>query len=75
MKFSFIGNDIRTGDQVAFAKYFDSGHLRFGTIFLNVYSWDIKGRRTDFRWRNFEKIGPMERKQIGGFYERIENTI
>jgi hypothetical protein len=75
MKFSFIGNDIRTGDQVAFAKYFDSGHLRFGTIFLNVYSWDIKGRRTDFRWRNFEKIGPMEQKQIGDFYERTGNTI
>jgi len=75
MKFSFIGNDIRTGDQVAFAKYFDSGHLRFGTIFLNVYSWDIKGRRTDFRWRNFEKIGPMEQKQIGDFHERIGNTI
>jgi len=75
MKFSFIGNDIRTGDQVAFARYFDSGHLRFGTIFLNVYSWDINGRRTDFRWRNFEKIGPMEQNQIDAFYERNENTI
>ena len=74
MKFSFIGNDIRTGDQVAFAKYFDSGHLRFGTIFLNVYSWDIKGRRTDFRWRNFEKIGPMEQNHISAFYEKSENT-
>jgi hypothetical protein len=75
MKFSFIGNDIRTGDQVAFARYFDSGHLRFGTIFLNVYSWDINGRRTDFRWRNFEKIGPMEQKQISAFYDRDENTM
>jgi len=75
MKFSFIGNDIRTGDQVAFAKYFDSGHLRFGTIFLNVYSWDIKGRRTDFRWRNFEKIGPMEQRQIGTFYEINESPL
>ena len=74
MKFSFIGNDIRTGDQVAFARYFDSGHLRFGTIFMNVYSWDINGRRKDFHWRNFEKIGPMEQKQIGAFYERNENT-
>jgi hypothetical protein len=72
MKFSFIGNDIRTGDQVAFARYFDSGHLRFGTIFLNVYSWDINGRRKDFHWRNFEKIGPMEQKQIAAFNERID---
>jgi hypothetical protein len=70
MKFSFIGNDIRTGDQVAFARYFDAGHLRFGTIFLNVYSWDINGRRKDFRWKNFEKIGPMEQNQIGSFYKR-----
>ena len=75
MKFSFIGNDIRTGDQVAFARYFDSGHLRFGTIFLNVYSWDINGRRKDFHWRNFEKIGPMEQKQVGAFYDSKENAV
>jgi hypothetical protein len=67
MKFSFIGNDIRNGDQVAYARYFDSRHLRFGTIFMNVYSWDINGRRKDFRWRNFEAIEPMEQKLIEGF--------
>lgn len=73
MKFSFIGNDIRTGDQVAYARYFDSGHLRFGTMFMNVYSWDINGKRTDFRWKNFEKIEPMEEKTIAAFYEINEN--
>ena len=75
MKFSFIGNDIRNGDQVAYARYFDSGHLRFGTIFMNVYSWDINGRRKDFRWSNFEKIEPMEEKHVTGFYEGDEKTL
>jgi hypothetical protein len=75
MKFSFIGNDIRNGDQVAYARYFDSGHLRFGTIFMNVYSWDINGRRKDFRWNNFEKIEPMEEKHVTGFYEGEEKTV
>ncbi len=60
MKFSFIGNDIRSGEQIAYAKYYDSDDLRFGTIFLNVYSWDTSGRRKDFRWKNFEKIAPPE---------------
>ncbi|MEI6899138.1 MAG: potassium channel family protein [Bacteroidota bacterium] len=63
MKFSFIGNDIRTGDQVAYARYYDSSHLKFGNTFMNVYSWDIKGRMTDFQWKNFEKIELMSEKE------------
>lgn len=62
MKFSFIGNDIRTGEQVAFAKYYNSNDLRYGTTFLNVYSWDVDGRRKDFHWKNFERIGEMDVK-------------
>jgi hypothetical protein len=60
MKFSFIGNDIKTGEQVAYAKYYDSRQLSFGKMFLNVYSWDPNGRRKNFRWKNFEKIERME---------------
>jgi len=60
MKFSFIGNDIKTGEQVAFAKYYDSRHLSFGKMFMNVYSWDVNGRRKNFRWGNFECIEAME---------------
>jgi hypothetical protein len=67
MKFSFIGTDIRTGEQVAFAKYYDSNDLRYGTTFLNVYSWDTNGRRKDFRWKNFEKIGEMDGRMIEQF--------
>jgi hypothetical protein len=67
MKFSFIGNDIKTGEQVAFAKYYDSRHLSFGTMFLNVYSWDTNGRRKDFRWHNFERIDGMGEELRAGF--------
>ncbi len=67
MKFSFIGTDIRTGEQVAFAKYYDSNDLRYGTTFLNVYSWDTNGRRKDFRWKNFERIGEMDAQRIEQF--------
>ncbi|MCX6266139.1 MAG: hypothetical protein NTW16_02100 [Bacteroidetes bacterium] len=70
MKFSFIGNDIKTGEQVAYAKYYDSGHLSFGKMFLNVYSWDPNGRRKNFRWRNFERIEPMEKIREEGFFVR-----
>ena len=70
MKFSFIGNDIKTGEQVAYAKYYDSRHLSFGKMFLNVYSWDTNGRRVNFHWGNFERIEGMdkdlERKFFGG---------
>jgi hypothetical protein len=62
MKFSFIGNDIKTGEQVAFAKYYDSRHLCFGKMFLNVYSWDTNGRRKNFRWGNFERIEEVDSK-------------
>ena len=67
MKFSFIGNDIRTGEQVAFAKYYDSSDLRFGKTFLNVYSWDADGHRKDFQWKNFERIEEMDVKFQNGF--------
>ncbi len=67
MKFSFIGNDIKTGEQVAFAKYFDTRHLSFGTMFMNVYSWDENGRRRNFRWGNFERIEPMEKEKQDRF--------
>jgi len=60
MKFSFIGNDIKTGEQVAYARYYDSTEIAFGTIFMNVYSWDVNGHRKDFRWKNFERIGALE---------------
>lgn len=67
MKFSVIGNDMKTGEQVAFAKYFDTSHLRFGKTFSNVYSWNTSGHRTDFRWKNFERIEPMEQDKVNIF--------
>lgn len=67
MKFSVIGNDIKSGEQVAYTKYFSSVELDFGTIFQNVYSWDANGRRKDFIWKNFEKIDQMDRERKEGF--------
>ena len=69
MKFSFIGNDMRTGDQVAYAKYYDSSQLKFGKTFMNVYSWDENGRRKDFRWKNFEKIEILEESRTKEFLD------
>jgi hypothetical protein len=69
MKLSVIGNDIKTGEQVAFAKYYDSSDLVFGKMFLNVYSWDANGHRRDFQWKNFERIEPMEPELIQSFEE------
>ena len=69
MKLSVIGNDIKTGEQVAFAKYFDSTDLVFGKMFMNVYSWDANGHRKDFQWKNFERIEPMEPELIRAFEE------
>ncbi|MEI7726871.1 MAG: hypothetical protein WCK09_17305 [Bacteroidota bacterium] len=71
MKFSFIGNDIKTGEQVAYAKYYDSRHLSFGKMFLNVYSWDPNGRRRNFRWGNFERIETMEKNLADGFLGKL----
>lgn len=71
MKFSFIGNDIKTGEQVAFAKYYDSRHLSFGKMFLNVYSWDVNGRRKNFRWGNFERIEEMDAGRAQAFLEKV----
>lgn len=68
MKYSFIGNDIKTGEQVAYARYFDSRHLRFGKMFHNVYSWDENGRRKNFRWSNFERIEEMDQPAKEGFF-------
>ena len=59
MKFNFIGNDIRSGEQVAHAVYYNSDNIGFGTLFQNVYSWDIRGHRTNYRWKNFEVIEPI----------------
>jgi len=67
MKFSFIGNDIKTGEQVAYAKYYVSSQISFGTTFMNVYSWDNNGRRKNFKWKNFEQIELMEQKNIENF--------
>lgn len=67
MKLSVIGNDIKTGEQVAFAKYYDSSDLVFGKMFFNVYSWDTNGHRKDFKWKNFERIQPMEPDLIKQF--------
>jgi hypothetical protein len=64
MKLSVIGNDIKSGEQVAYAKYYDSSDLIFGKMFLNVYSWDANGHRKDFQWKNFERIEPMEPELI-----------
>ncbi|MGA2824232.1 MAG: potassium channel family protein [Bacteroidales bacterium] len=69
IKLSVIGNDIKTGEQVAFAKYYDSSDLVFGKMFLNVYSWDANGHRKDFQWKNFERIEPMEPELIQSFEE------
>ncbi|MEI7981999.1 MAG: potassium channel family protein [Bacteroidota bacterium] len=63
LKYAFIGNDIRSGEQVAHAVYYDSNRLRFGRMFENVYSWDERGRRVNFRWKNFEKIEPLEEQK------------
>ncbi|MCX6287922.1 MAG: hypothetical protein NTY96_12490, partial [Bacteroidetes bacterium] len=60
IKYAFIGNDINTGEQVAHAVYYDSTRFKFGKMFDNVYSWDERGRRVNFKWRNFEKIEPLE---------------
>ena len=60
IKYAFIGNDISTGEQIAHAVYYNSTRLKFGKMFDNVYSWDKHGRRVNFRWKNFEKIEPLE---------------
>lgn len=75
LKYSFIGNDIRTGEQVAHAVYYSSKQLRFGQVFENVYSWDESGRRVNFRWKNFEKIKPIEDHMLPEFVgnEKIEH--
>ena len=71
MKFSFIGNDMKTGEQVAFAKYYGSRNISFGDIFHNVYSWDENGRRKNFRWGNFERIEPMNVAKTEEFLEGL----
>lgn len=67
MKFNFIGSDIKSGEQVARSVRYDTSMIRFGRIFLNVYSWDSDGHRSDFRWGNFEKIEPASDEEIAGF--------
>ncbi len=71
IKYAFIGNDIKTGEQIAHAVYYDSAKIRFGKMFDNVYSWDKRGRRVNFRWRNFEKIEPLEEEVMKEFVSNV----
>jgi len=61
MKFNFIGNDIRSGEQIAHSAYYDSDMIGFGRLFISVYDWDTAGHRRNFQWKNFEKIEPLEK--------------
>jgi hypothetical protein len=67
MKLNLIGNDITSGEQVALSVFYDTRSIRFGRMFLNVYSWDAQGRRHDFRWGHFEKVEPLEEEVVRGF--------
>jgi hypothetical protein len=67
MKFNFTGSDIKSGEQVAHSVHYDSSMIRFGKVFLNVYSWDNDGHRKDFRWKNFERIEEASEKEIRSF--------
>lgn len=69
MKYNFVGNDIRTGDQIAHAVYYDSTRIRFGRMFQSIYDWHHKGHRRNFRWKDFETIEPLEDRLIHGFKE------
>jgi len=69
MKFNFIGNDIRSGEQIAHSVYYDSTMIRFGRLFYSVYDWDVAGRRRNFQWKNFEKIDSLEENLIRSFKE------
>jgi hypothetical protein len=73
IKYAFIGNDISTGEQVAHAVYYDSTRLKFGRMFENVYSWDERGRRVNFRWANFEKIEHLQEETRNEFVARQKN--
>jgi hypothetical protein len=67
MKFTFFGNDIQSGDQIAHSAYYDSSMIRFGKWFRNIYDWDEKGCRRNFQWRNFEKIEHLPEADIQEF--------
>jgi len=41
-----------------------SGSGRYSRMYN---SWDERGRRVDFRWRNFEKIEALDEEIINGF--------
>lgn len=77
LKYAFIGNDLRTGEQVAHAVYYNSKQIRFGKAFENVYSWDERGRRVNFHWKNFEKIETLEDTLLPGFVgnEKIQPPV
>ena len=68
MKFNFVGSDIKNGDQIAHSAYYSSDDIRFGRKFLNVYSWDTNGHRTNFKWENFEKMEELEDSRIKDFF-------
>lgn len=67
MKYNLIGNDLRSGEQIAHSVYYDSNMIRFGTLFQKIYSWDKAGHRVNFHWRHFELIAPLDEETTASF--------
>ncbi|TSA30065.1 MAG: two pore domain potassium channel family protein [Bacteroidetes bacterium] len=67
MKYNLIGNDLRSGEQIAHSVYYDSTMIRFGTLFQKIYSWDKAGHRVNFRWNHFEHIAPLDEELTSAF--------
>lgn len=67
MKYNLIGNDLRSGEQIAHSVYYDSTMIRFGTMFQKIYSWDKAGHRVNFRWNHFEQIAPLDEEMTAEF--------
>lgn len=67
MKFSIIGYDVESGDQISHVALYNSKDIRFGKMFLNVYSWNQEGQRTGFHWKDFEKIEPCGEVEVREF--------
>lgn len=60
LSYSLIGNDFKSGEQVALRSNYRSDQIRFGKMFRNVYTWNKRGKRKHFRWSRFEQIEPLE---------------
>lgn len=67
LKYNFVGNDLRSGDQIARSVYYDSNMIRFGRMFQSIYDWHHAGHRKNFTWKDFEKIEPLEDDLEQGF--------